>query len=64
MLYAQKGPKSILDQIIKLMVEGNKKNVQMKTLFHVLAQHCSMLEYETSYELFFCFKGFKQFDHA
>jgi len=36
----------------------------MKTLFHVLAHSCPMLEYQTSYELFVCFKGFKQFDHA
>lgn len=54
-LYAEKGPKSILDQIIKLMVEGNKKIVQMKTLFHVLAHCCPMLEYETSYDHMSCF---------
>ncbi len=51
-LYAQRGPKSILTQVNKPMGEGNRKMVQMKALFHVLTHGHPMLEYKTLYELF------------
>jgi hypothetical protein len=50
-LYAQRGPKSILTQVNKLVGEGNWKMVQMKTLFHFFTHGHPMLEYETLYEL-------------
>jgi hypothetical protein len=46
------GFKSILGKINKHVGEGNKKMVQMKMLFHVLAHGSLMFEFETLYELF------------
>jgi hypothetical protein len=51
-LYVQRGPKSILTQVNKLVGEGNRKMVQMKALFHVFTHGHPMLEYKTLYELF------------
>lgn len=42
-LYAQRGPQSVLTQVNKLMGEGNWKLVQMKVLFHVFTHGCPML---------------------
>ncbi len=51
-LYMQKGSKSILAQMNRLVGEGNWKIVQMKFLFHILFHNHPMLEYESLYELF------------
>jgi hypothetical protein len=51
-LHGQRGPKSVLTQIIKLVGEGNQKLVQMKVLSHVFTHGRPMLEYEAMYEVF------------
>jgi hypothetical protein len=51
-LYVHRGSKSILVQVNRLVGEGNWKIVQMQSIFHVLFHGCSMLEYESLYDLF------------
>ncbi len=51
-LYHQWASKSILEEVQCPIGEANWKVIQMKTLFHILARGCPMLEYKSLYELF------------
>ncbi len=51
-LYAKKGSKFVLVQVNRPIGEGNRKDIQMKCIFHVLSHGCPMLDFKAFYELF------------
>jgi hypothetical protein len=51
-LYVQRGLHSIFTRITTPISEESRKNVQMKTLLHVLSNGRPMLKYETMHDLF------------